>query len=130
MADQQPPNWTNVTLVCSTGNSGSSGDWLLNVNEWYSLINDPKQQLVHTSREKIMSVMVAGAIDACGLRCPLPLLRAKQGLRDLTTGELLRVSATDSGSVRDFFSFAEISGHRLEAFCEAEGVYIYLFRKK
>lgn len=77
-----------------------------------------------------MGAVVAAVIDASGLRCPLPLLHAKQGLRNLTSGELLRVCATDSGSVRDFFSFAEISGHRLEAFCEADGVYIYLLRKK
>lgn len=94
------------------------------------MITDSNQQLVRTSHDKIMSYTVASAIDACGLRCPLPLLRAKQGLRDLAVGELLRISATDAGSVRDFHSFAQISGHLIEGFCETEGVYIYLLRKK
>lgn len=68
-------------------------------------------------------------LDARNLRCPLPLLRAKQALRDLAVGEALRVEATDSGSVRDFQSFAELSGHRLAYQSEEAGVYIHILVK-
>lgn len=68
-------------------------------------------------------------IDARGLRCPLPLLRAKQGLRNLPDGALLHVLATDQGSVRDFQSYATISGHRLEGFSSANGEFEFWLRK-
>ena len=77
-----------------------------------------------------MACEVTAVVDARGLRCPLPLLKAKQGLRELVPGEVIRVLATDSGSVRDFYAFAKISGHSLQAFCEADDLYIYLLKKK
>lgn len=92
--------------------------------------NDPNQQLPRISYVDIMAQSAAMSVDATGLRCPLPLLRAKQALRDLASGDRLRLIATDSGSVRDFQAFADISGHTLEGFCEAGGSYIYLLRKK
>lgn len=72
---------------------------------------------------------VAAEVDARGLRCPLPLLRAKQALRDLAPGQSLRVWATDAGSVRDFQSFAQLAGHRLERDEAPEGVYGYILTK-
>jgi tRNA 2-thiouridine synthesizing protein A len=60
-------------------------------------------------------------VDARGLRCPLPLLRAKQALRNLTTGALLQVITTDGASVRDFQAYARISGHKLEGFLDDTG---------
>lgn len=74
-------------------------------------------------------VAIAQEVDAQGLRCPLPLLRAKQALRDLAPGEALRVRATDSGSVRDFQTFAELSGHKLLERSEENGVYTYILLK-
>jgi len=68
-------------------------------------------------------------LDACGLACPLPLLKAKQRLRDLASGELLRVLATDQGSVRDFKAFADLSGHTLIEQKKTQGVYIHLLQK-
>lgn len=68
-------------------------------------------------------------LDARELRCPLPLLRAKQVLRNMSAGQRLQVLATDSGSVRDFQSFAKLSGHTLEAWEEREGVYRYVLVK-
>lgn len=68
-------------------------------------------------------------IDARDLRCPLPLLRAKQGLRNLPVGALLRVLTTDQGSVRDFQSYATISGHRLEGFDSVNGEFEFWLRK-
>jgi tRNA 2-thiouridine synthesizing protein A len=68
-------------------------------------------------------------LDACGMRCPLPLLKAKQALRDLANGQLLRVLSTDVGSVRDFRSYAELSGHELYGFQERDSTYCYLLKK-
>ncbi|HZY17467.1 MAG TPA: sulfurtransferase TusA family protein [Ramlibacter sp.] len=52
-------------------------------------------------------------IDTRGLNCPLPILRAKKALTDMTTGQLLRVVATDPGSLRDFQAFARQTGNEL-----------------
>lgn len=52
-------------------------------------------------------------LDARGLNCPLPILKAKKALADMNSGELLRVIATDAGSVRDFQAFAKQTGNEL-----------------
>lgn len=68
-------------------------------------------------------------VDARGLDCPMPLLKAKRALNAMASGECVRVLATDSGSQRDFRVFAEQSGHRLLA-SEVDGnVYRYLLQK-
>lgn len=67
-------------------------------------------------------------LDARGLACPLPLLKAKQRLRDLVSGDCLRVLATDQGSVRDFKAFADLSGQLIEQ-TQDQGVYIHLLQK-
>ena len=69
-------------------------------------------------------------VDATGLQCPLPLLKAKQALNNLSSGELLRVLATDSGSVKDFRTYTDISGHNLLESLQDNDVYSYLIRKK
>lgn len=69
-------------------------------------------------------------LDACGLRCPMPLLKAKRALNGLAGGERLRVVATDPGSVRDFKVFAAQSGHKLLESREKNGRYHYLLEKK
>lgn len=77
-----------------------------------------------------MTDPVAVELDATGLDCPMPLLKAKRALNGMASGERLRVLATDQGSVRDFRVFTEQSGHRLLATQEtAEGVYIHLIEK-
>jgi len=70
-----------------------------------------------------------GEVDARGLRCPMPLLKAKRALNALSPGQALAVLATDSGSVRDFAVFCEQSGHELLFSDERDGVYRYLLRK-
>jgi TusA-related sulfurtransferase len=52
-------------------------------------------------------------IDTRGLNCPLPILKAKKALADMSSGELLKVLATDAGSVRDFQAFARQTGNTL-----------------
>ncbi len=69
-------------------------------------------------------------VDARGLGCPLPLLKAKKGLNGLPGGGLLRVLSTDAGSVRDFRVFCEQSGDALLESTEADGAYAFLIRKR
>lgn len=52
-------------------------------------------------------------LDARGLNCPLPILKAKKALADMQSGQTLRVVATDEGSVRDFQAFAKQTGNEL-----------------
>ena len=52
-------------------------------------------------------------VDARGLSCPLPILRAKKALADMQSGEVLKVACTDPGSVRDFQAFARQTGNTL-----------------
>lgn len=52
-------------------------------------------------------------VDTRGLNCPLPILRAKKALTDMQSGQLLKVVATDPGSVRDFQAFARQTGNEL-----------------
>ena len=69
-------------------------------------------------------------IDTRGLNCPLPILRAKKALAELQSGEILRVVATDPGSLRDFAAFAKQTGHTLIESSEQNREYIYRMRKK
>jgi tRNA 2-thiouridine synthesizing protein A len=68
-------------------------------------------------------------VDARGLACPLPLLKAKQALNKLQSGETLKVLATDVGSVRDFRTFAQLSGNLLLESTEQDGCYVYVLEK-
>lgn len=68
-------------------------------------------------------------IDARDLACPMPLLKAKQGLHQLQVGQYLLVWATDRGSVRDFQAYAQLSEHELVHFHEELGTFGYLLRK-
>ncbi len=69
-------------------------------------------------------------LDTCGLQCPLPLLKAKQALNAMASGEQLRVRATDPGSQRDFRVFAEQSGHHLLESNTVDAVFVYVLQKK
>ena len=68
-------------------------------------------------------------LDAVGLACPMPLLKAKLELNRLARGQVLMVTATDPGSQRDFRSFAQMAGHTLLREEEGEGLYRYWLRK-
>ncbi len=56
---------------------------------------------------------IAKELDTRGLNCPLPILKAKKALSDMVSGQLLKVVATDAGSVRDFQAFAKQTGNEL-----------------
>lgn len=68
-------------------------------------------------------------LDATGLLCPLPVLKARKRLQALDTGERLRMRADDPAAVIDVPHFCAESGHRLVETCEEGGVQIYLIEK-
>ena len=59
-------------------------------------------------------------IDTRGLNCPLPILRTKKALGDVQSGQVLKVVATDPGSVKDFETFSKQTGHTLLSHAEAK----------
>ena len=69
-------------------------------------------------------------LDVRGLNCPLPILRAKKALATMTSGQVLRVQATDPGSVRDFQAFAKQTGNELLSHSTADEVFTFLLKKK
>ncbi|NLJ13026.1 MAG: sulfurtransferase TusA family protein [Gammaproteobacteria bacterium] len=69
-------------------------------------------------------------LDACGLACPMPLLKAKLALNEMAVGAVLKVLATDAGSQRDFRSFAKLAGHSLLQEKVEQTVFIYWLRKE
>lgn len=69
-------------------------------------------------------------VDASGLACPMPLLKAKQALNRMQSGEVLQVVATDAGSFRDFQVFAQQSGHPLLRAIDNGDSFQYWIRKK
>lgn len=68
-------------------------------------------------------------LDACGLNCPLPILRAKKTLGKMASGEVLRIVATDPGSVKDFEAFSKQTGNALLDSREEDGRFFYLIKK-
>ena len=69
-------------------------------------------------------------VDARGMKCPLPILKAKKALNDMQTGEILRVMATDPGSVRDFNAFARQTGNELLSHAELDAEFTFFLRRK
>ncbi|MFG6461472.1 sulfurtransferase TusA family protein [Roseateles sp. DXS20W] len=69
-------------------------------------------------------------IDTRGLNCPLPILKAKKALAEMHSGELLKVVATDPGSMRDFQAFARQTGNELVQQETAGSEFIHILRRR
>ena len=69
-------------------------------------------------------------LDARGLNCPLPILRTKKALTDMSSGQVLRILATDPGSVKDFQAFAKQTGNPLLLHREESSVHTFFLKKK
>ena len=69
-------------------------------------------------------------LDARGLNCPLPILKAKKALTDMLSGEVLKVVATDPGSMRDFQAFARQTGNALVEQTSSEEEFIHYLRRR
>jgi len=68
-------------------------------------------------------------LDAKGLNCPLPILKAKKALKDVPPGGTLEILATDPGAVADFSAFCRTTGNELVEQSEEGGVYRFILRK-
>ena len=68
-------------------------------------------------------------IDARGLNCPLPLMKAKKAMAEMQSGQVLRVVATDSGSMRDFLAFAKQADHEMLEQQNVGKEYIHIMRR-
>lgn len=77
----------------------------------------------------IISPTSTTVLDATGLQCPLPVLKARKALRALEVGSILEVLATDPSAVDDFAAYCESSGHTLVDWNEEAGVYKFSLRK-
>jgi tRNA 2-thiouridine synthesizing protein A len=72
---------------------------------------------------------MTAVLDAKGLRCPLPVLRARKAMKDVPVGELLQVLATDPGAVKDFAHFCQTTGHVLVDSKQEGDVFSFLIRR-
>lgn len=84
------------------------------------LFSSGLQPIMHFDRE----------LDVKGLNCPLPILRTKKTLAEMSSGQVLRVLATDPGSVKDFQAFARQTGNELLSSGEIEQIFEYFLKRK
>ncbi|MDQ5768512.1 sulfurtransferase TusA family protein [Thiothrix subterranea] len=68
-------------------------------------------------------------LDARGLNCPLPILRTKKAINGLAAGEILKVIATDPGSVKDMEAFCKQTGNEMVSTSESGGDYTFMIKK-
>lgn len=78
------------------------------------------ENIMHIDRE----------LDTRGLNCPLPILKAKKALADMQSGQLLKVLATDAGSLRDFQAFAKQTGNELVEQQNVGTEFVHLMRRR
>ena len=69
-------------------------------------------------------------LDARGLSCPLPIVKTKKSLVDMTSGQVLKVVSTDAGSVKDMQAFANQTGNPLLETTQEAGAYVFYMKKK
>ena len=72
---------------------------------------------------------IADRLDARGLNCPLPILRTRKAINQLASGQILEVSATDPGSLKDMAAFCSQTGNRLLSSSEAGNSFVFLIEK-
>ena len=77
-----------------------------------------------------MTIQFHRELDARGLNCPLPILKTKKALADMASGQVLRVTATDTGSVRDFQAFAKQTGNALLSHTQNGHEFVFLMQRK
>lgn len=69
-------------------------------------------------------------LNARGLSCPLPILKTKKALADMTTGQVLKMISTDSGAIKDMQAFADQTGNTLLSMVEENKEYVFYMQKK
>lgn len=69
-------------------------------------------------------------LDACGLNCPMPILKTKKALSEMSSGQVLHVLTTDLGSVKDLGVFCKQTGHTLLSQGESDGKFEFFIQRK
>ena len=77
-----------------------------------------------------MQVNYDKELDARGLACPLPIVKTRKALNELTTGQVLKVMATDAGSVADMKAFSEQTGNELLSSSQEGGMYLFYLKRR
>ena len=77
-----------------------------------------------------MTQAITKEIDVKGLNCPLPILRAKKALSELESGQILKVTATDPSSVKDFAAFCKQTGNALISSVETAADFVFVIAKR
>jgi tRNA 2-thiouridine synthesizing protein A len=90
---------------------------------------DPRPAAANPSMET-NQVNFDKELDARGLSCPLPILKTKKSLNELTSGQVLKVVATDPGSIKDMQAFANQTGNPLLETTEENKTYVFYLKKK
>jgi tRNA 2-thiouridine synthesizing protein A len=72
---------------------------------------------------------IAQKLDARGMNCPLPILKTRKAIDQINSGEILEVTSTDPGSIKDMASFCEQTGNRLVSSNEADNSFVFLIEK-
>jgi tRNA 2-thiouridine synthesizing protein A len=75
-------------------------------------------------------MITATKLDARGMKCPMPIVKTAQAIKNVSRGDLRVVLATDPGSVADFGAWSRSTGHELVASSVADGVYTFVLRRK
>jgi TusA-related sulfurtransferase len=76
------------------------------------------------------SILIDREVDARGLTCPLPILRAKKALAGMASGQMLKVLATDPGAARDFAAFAKQTGNEIIESSQQDGTFVCVMRRR
>ncbi len=92
-------------------------------------VNDANAQAEGVADAVETSMQFDKEFDASGLACPLPIVKTKKSLNDMAPGQVLRVVATDPGSVCDMAAFAEQTGNALLESGEEGGKYVFFLKK-
>ncbi len=69
-------------------------------------------------------------VDAVGLKCPMPILRCKKALSELKNAEILKITVTDTGAVKDFQAFCKQTGHELLSLITENKNFIFYIKKR
>jgi tRNA 2-thiouridine synthesizing protein A len=95
----------------------------------YGRLGPAKASTAEISKERERTPMDSTILDAKGLLCPLPVLKARKALKSMPDGGMLEILATDPGAAKDFAAFCQTTGHRLVESSEAAGIFRFLIRK-
>jgi tRNA 2-thiouridine synthesizing protein A len=81
-------------------------------------------------KSQVSNLDIKVKVDATGLSCPLPILKATQAIKSVSTGDLVEIVATDPGSVKDFEAWAKSTGNTLVEHDASDGKYRFVLRHK